>query len=88
VRSPAFTFGNAAPYITNADGIISLDIVLGKQFHIKEGHTLELRGEFFNFPNTTSFGDFEGNINNAAYGRVSSQRVSSRQIQLGLRYRF
>jgi len=88
VRPPQFTFGNAAPYITNADGIISLDIVGSKEFQIKEGHALEFRAEFFNFTNTTSFGDPQGNINNAAYGRITGQRVGSRQIQLGLRYRF
>ena len=88
VRPPLYQFGNAAPYITDADGIINLDIVATKEFQIREGHKLEFRAEFFNFPNTTSFGDPQGNINNAAYGRITSQRVSSRQIQLALRYRF
>jgi hypothetical protein len=89
VRPPQFTFGNVSPYVTNADKIVSLDIVAGKQFQIKEGHVLEFRAEFYNFPNTTSFGDFEGNINNAAFGRITGgQRVASRQIQLSLRYRF
>jgi hypothetical protein len=84
-----FTFGEVSPYVTNADGIISLDFVLEKEFRIKEGHNLEVRGEFFNFPNKTSFADPEGNLNNAAaFGRISGQRVSSRQIQMGLRYRF
>ncbi|MGH9661695.1 MAG: hypothetical protein ACRD96_24320, partial [Bryobacteraceae bacterium] len=88
VRPAAFNFGEVSPYVTNADAIISLDIVLEKEFRITEGHAFELRGEFFNFPNTTSFGDPQGNINNAAFGRISGQRVSSRQIQMGLRYRF
>ncbi|MEZ5354889.1 MAG: carboxypeptidase-like regulatory domain-containing protein [Bryobacteraceae bacterium] len=83
-----FTFGNASPYITNADGIVSLDIAAQKVFRVNERHAFELRGEFFNFPNTVSFADPQGNLNNSAYGRVSGQRVSSRQIQLGLRYRF
>jgi hypothetical protein len=87
-RPADFTFGNASPYITNADSIVSLDIVTQKQFLIREGHTLELRAEYFNFPNTTTFGDPQGNFNNAAFGQISSQRVNSRQIQMGLRYRF
>jgi hypothetical protein len=83
-----FTFGNASPYITNADGIINMDIAVQKVFKVNERHGFELRGEFFNFPNTVSFGDPVGDRNNANFGRITSQRVSSRQIQLGLRYRF
>jgi hypothetical protein len=88
VRPADFTFGNASPYITNADSIVSLDIVTQKRFEIREGHTLELRAEYFNFPNTTTFADPVGNINDAAFGRISGQRIPSRQIQMGLRYRF
>ena len=88
VRPPQFSFGNASPFITNADGIVGLDLSLQKSFRITEKQALELRGEFFNFPNTVSFADPQGNINNAAYGRISGQRVSSRQIQFSLRYRF
>ncbi len=88
VRPSQFSFGNASPNITNADGIVGLDLSLQKSFRITEKQALELRGEFFNFPNTVSFADPVGNINNAAYGRISGQRVSSRQIQFSLRYRF
>jgi len=88
VRPPQFQFGNANPYITNADGIISLDFALQKSYRITEKQALEFRGEFFNFPNTVSFADPQGNINAGDYGRINSQRVSSRQIQFSLRYRF
>ncbi|MBM3767674.1 MAG: carboxypeptidase regulatory-like domain-containing protein [Acidobacteria bacterium] len=88
VRPPQFQFGNANPYITNADGIISLDFALQKSYRITEKQALEFRGEFFNFPNTVSFADPQGNINAGDYGRIASQRVSSRQIQFSLRYRF
>ncbi|MBI4903559.1 MAG: carboxypeptidase regulatory-like domain-containing protein [Acidobacteria bacterium] len=89
VRPQQYSFGNVSPYVTNADGIIGMDVVLQKEFRIREGHGLELRCEFYNFPNTTSFGDPQGNINTgSAFGTVTSQRVSSRQIQFSLRYRF
>ena len=88
VRPPQFSFGNAAPFITNADNIIGLDIAAQKVFQVNERHAFELRGEFFNFPNTVTFGDPQANINNANWGRVSGQRVSPRQVQLGLRWRF
>jgi hypothetical protein len=83
-----FTFGNAAPFITNADAIINLDIAIQKIFPINERHQIEFRTEMFNFPNTVTFGDPTGQFNNANWGRVSGQRVDPRQIQFGLRYRF
>ncbi len=88
VRPAQYTFGNASPYITNADNIIGLDIAVQKVFPVNERHSIELRGEFFNFPNTVTFSDPQGNINDGNYGRVSSQRVDPRQIQFGLRWRF
>lgn len=88
VRPEEFTFGNASPFITNADNIVSFDVALQKRFVIHEQHAFELRGEFFNIGNTVSFNDPQGNFNNNAFGRVSGQRVDPRQIQLGLRYRF
>jgi hypothetical protein len=88
VRPAAFNFGNASPYITNADGIIGLDFSLQKAFAITERYRLEFRGEFFNFPNTTSFADPNGNINDGNFGRITGQRVASRQIQFSLRFRF
>ena len=88
VRPAPFTFGNASPYITNADSIIGLDVAVQKVFPVNERNSIELRGEFFNFPNTVVFGDPTGNLNDGNFGRVGSQRVSPRQIQLGLRWRF
>jgi hypothetical protein len=83
-----YTFGNAAPFITNADNIVNLDLAIQKIFRINERHALEFRTEMFNFPNTVSFSDPNGDRNNALFGRISAQRVDPRQIQFGLRYRF
>ena len=88
VRPPLYQFGNASPNITNADGIVGIDFTLQKMFKITERHALEFRTEVYNLPNTTSFGDAAGNINAGDFGRVSGQRVASRQIQFSLRYRF
>lgn len=88
VNPAQFSFGNASPYITNSDGIVSLDIAAQKVFQVREQQSFEFRAEFFNFPNTVSFGDPQGNFNNSSFGRIGNQRVDSRQIQLGLRYRF
>jgi len=87
-RPAPFTFGNAAPFITNADNIVSFDIAVQKAIPVNERHSFEIRAEFFNLPNTVSFGDPQGNFNNDNFGRVSNQRVDPRQIQFALRWRF
>jgi hypothetical protein len=83
-----YTFGTAGAYITDADGIISLDIAVQKDFRITERHGLEFRAEFFNFPNNVNFGIPQEAMNNGAYGQISSQSTNPRQIQFGLRYHF
>lgn len=83
-----YTFGNAGAFITNADGIIAIDMALGKEFRLTENHALEFKTEFFNVPNTVNFGDPTGAMNNANFGKITSQRTSPRQIQFNLRYRF
>ncbi len=88
VRPAQYTFGNAGANITNADGIIVIDMALEKQFPIREGHALEFKTEFFNVPNVVNFGDPVGAMNNANFGRITSQRTNPRQIQFSLRYRF
>jgi hypothetical protein len=88
MRPERYTFGNAGQYITNADGIVGIDVAVEKKFPIREKHAIEFRTEFFNMPNTVNFGDPVGSMNNAAFGRMSSQRTPPRQIQFGLRYRF
>jgi hypothetical protein len=59
-----------------------------KKFAITERHSMEFRTEFFNLPNTPSFGDPQGLMNNGNYNKVTSTRSESRQIQFGLRWRF
>jgi hypothetical protein len=83
-----YTFGNAGAYITNADGLVSIDMALAKNFPIRGSHALEFRTEFFNVPNTVNFSDPIGAMNNASFGRITSQRTPPRQIQFSLRYRF
>jgi len=84
----AFTFGNAGAYITDADGIVSFDVAVRKEFPINERHRLEFRGEFFNIPNHTNFGLAGEFVTRGSYGTITSQSTNPRQIQLGLRYRF
>ena len=85
-----FTFGNAGAYLVQDDGRIILDLSIAKRFRFTESHNLELRGEFFNFPNTVNFtapGSGGYVLGTPTFG-VLSGTTPARQIQLALRYMF
>jgi hypothetical protein len=85
-----FTFGNAGAYIVEDDGRIILDVSIAKKFRILESHSLELRGEFFNFPNTVNFsapGSGGYVLGTPTFGVISGT-TAARQVQLALRYMF
>jgi hypothetical protein len=85
-----FTWGNAAAYMVEDDGRIIFDLSLAKRFRITEKQSLEVRGEFFNFPNHPDFGAPGSGgyvLGTAGYGVISSA-TSARQIQFAMRYTF
>jgi hypothetical protein len=85
-----FTFGNAGAYLVHDDGRAVFDISVAKKFRIKESHSVEVRGEFFNFPNHPDFGAPGSGgyvIGTPTFGVISSA-TPARQIQFALRYAF
>lgn len=76
------------------DSIHNADISLMKQFTIKEGMTLQVRGEFFNFTNTPRFAfpDFAWAPGvpgvDSNFGQVTSTANQPRRTQIGLRFQF
>ena len=90
VMPDLYTWGNAGAYLVRDDGRQVFDISVAKKFRIKESHTVELRGEFFNFPNHPNFGAPGSGgyvLNTPTYGVISSA-TPARQIQFALRYAF
>ena len=85
---PIFTYGNAASFITQADGRQTWDVSTQKDFHFKrEGNMLQFRTEIFNIGNHVNMGNPQGNFASSAFGRVTSA-TPARQIQMSLRYVF
>lgn len=82
-----FTYGSAGAFLVEGDGRLYVDISLGKRFFVTEKHYFELRGEFYNMPNTVRLGDPNTNFSSSAFGAVTSA-TDARQIQFGLRYSF
>ncbi|MCX6604592.1 MAG: carboxypeptidase regulatory-like domain-containing protein [Acidobacteria bacterium] len=85
---PNFTYGNAASFITQADGRQTWDLSTQKDFHFKrEGNMLQFRAEMFNIGNHVNMGNPQGNFASSAFGKVTSA-TAARQIQMSLRYVF
>ena len=83
-----YTFGSAGAYITEADGIVSFDVAIQKEFRVNERHAIEFRTEFFNLPNHANFGIPQERMNRGNFNQITNQTGNPRQIQLGLRWRF
>jgi hypothetical protein len=58
-----------------------------KVFSINERHTVQLRGEFFNFPNHPNWSNPNATPTSATFGKVTG-KTSERNVQLSLRYSF
>ena len=87
VAPPLYTFGNSGRGIIEGPATKLLDISITRRFTIREGHTLQFRGDLFNSTNTPQFGIPGRTVGNADFGRISTTG-SAREIQLGLRYAF
>jgi len=86
----AFTWGTAGAYMVHDDGRQIFDVSIAKRFRFLESHSVEVRGEFFNFPNHPNFGAPGSGgyvINTATFGVITGT-TASRQIQFALRYAF
>jgi hypothetical protein len=82
------TFGGAGRNILRTDGIKSWNASVQKQWPLAEKRWIELRGEFFNILNRTSFG-YPGFIaDSPQFGKQSTTFVSGRQVQIAVKIHF
>ncbi|MCY7376136.1 MAG: TonB-dependent receptor [Pyrinomonadaceae bacterium] len=82
-------FGNAGRNIARSDNYFNFDLGVHKQFRlpINEETRIEFRAEFFNLFNKTNFQAANPDINNNAFGNISST-FPARQIQFALKLYF
>lgn len=87
---PPFTFGNAPRNLprTRTDGNFRIDLSLQKNIRLHEKFRLQLRGEFFNFTNTPTFGTPGTNLTGGGFGAVTATASQARDVQLGLKLYF
>lgn len=83
----AGTFGNAPRNLIRNPGDQQWDIAVFKNVRVRGTHRMQVRAEFFNFPNHPNLGGVNADPTNANFGRVVG-KSGQRDIQLSLRYLF
>ena len=85
---PQFRFGNSGRNTIIGPGIIDMDFSATKVFRVTERQQLQFWAEFFKLPNHPLFCQPVASVGTATYGRITSTRIDSRQLQFGLKYLF
>lgn len=87
VDTSAGRFGSLGRNVFHGPGDINFDFTLMKRTKIGENKILEFRGEFFNIFNQARFGNPNGNIGSANFGRITTTG-DPRLVQFGLKFHF
>ena len=83
-----YTWGNSGRNILYTDGLQVWDASLLRNFSIREGMRLQLRGEFFNVLNHPDFGTPVRNFSSGNFGKVFGTRNAPRIGQVALKFIF
>lgn len=82
-----YTYGTSGAFVVTAPGRYNWDLSLQKEFRIYESHTVQFRSEFYNLPNSVSFGNPNMAYDGNSFGQITSA-TAARQIQFALKYQF
>jgi len=85
---PLHEFGNYKIGAVRGPKFINTDFAVFKRTGLGGNRSIEVRFEFFNLFNKAHFANPNDRLGNAQFGRISSTRFPSREIQLGGRFLF
>jgi hypothetical protein len=80
-------FSNQTRNLFHNTGFQNWNLALFKDFLLTEKQRIQLRGEFFNFPNHPNWGGIDTGPRSGTFGKITS-KSSERNVQLVLRYQF
>jgi hypothetical protein len=83
-----FTWGNSGVNILNGQALAQVDLAVQKLFAIREGLSLQFRGEASNLFNRVNLGLPSNTIGGSAYGAIRSLSADPRNLQLAMRVQF
>jgi len=81
-------FGTLGRNTHRLNGQTNFDWNAYKNIAIREGLSLQVRAEFYNVFNNTSFQDVNRNISNSAFGQYTTVATDARNMQVALRLIF
>ena len=87
IAQGAGRFGTLGRNVFHGPGDMNFDVTMMKRTKIGESKILEFRAEFFNIFNHAQFGNPNGNIGSANFGRITTTD-DPRLIQFGLKFTF
>jgi hypothetical protein len=64
------------------------NLSFSKDFRIREGQRITLRGEIFNWVNHPDWSSPSTNWRSSTFGKITSKRSNTREVQISLRYSF
>jgi Carboxypeptidase regulatory-like domain len=85
---PLFEFGNYEIGAVRGPTFFNTDFSVFKRTGLGANRSIEFRFEVFNVFNRAHFSNPNDRLGNAQFGRISSTRFPSREIQLGARFLF
>ena len=85
---PSFSYGNFGRNVLRSTSVYGADVSLFKDFPIGEKFLVSLRFDFFNVFNIQNYGTPDTLIGDPAAGRITSNVLPPRQVQLGLHLSF
>ena len=91
ISAAAFTYGNTpvfGAYGLRNPHLFNTDLNVSRNFQVREGVKFVFGADGFNIFNTVRFGGINTNINNAAFGKVTSQANLPRVFQFKFRIEF
>lgn len=83
-----YRYGQVRANTLRSDIYRQFDASVFKNFALPHESTLSFRAEFFNLPNTPSFGAPNATVDVAAGGQVTTTSNNSRNLQFALKYNF
>jgi hypothetical protein len=87
VAAPVDRRGNAKVGMIQGPHWRQADVSLRKRFRFGQNKNIELRGDVFNVLNTVNLNNPNTQVDNSAYGTITSARIP-RQSQFSLRFQF
>ncbi len=82
-------YGNSSTGVVRGPSQDNSDITVSRDFRgLREGHSIDFRGEFFNAFNHAQYADPSTGFDSAGFGVILSSAVAPRIIQFALKYEF